>query len=716
MTIKQKKRPFWRSFSFCLMSFVYVTESCAADAEQLESIEIHTHTHDDTSGQHQSLDVDELSQQSSGETLGDYLNNQPNVRSASYGPGVGRPVIKGMTGYRVKILQNDIEVSDMSAMSQDHAVAVMPKASRRIELLKGPASVLYGAKAGGLVRVVDSETGVMPEAGIHGKLATSASNNNNSTSLTAELSAANDTFAVALSGVLSDAENYHDGDDNEIQDSDMLSRQGQVSLSWQTDNFGLLQFKTTQLAKDYGIPNNTAEQTGIEMQSKIMQFNWSKQNVSAYIDQLELSYSHTDYRHSETEANRNDGLFDQQTHDLQLKANYVWQDWTGRMLVSAQQKTLQVCHEHGRCDDFEKDSRTLDSNLGLSILQQLQDEGHPYSHGHPVPDTQTQRLQFGLQAETETASLFSAESAILSLGTHLEQRGVSVSSDNIQETWVIPDSVDSKAYANQNDWAGSLSIGYEQPLGNNKNWALNLSYLERLPSVDELFWNGFHHATDSYIFGDRNLKKEKSYNLDWDWVADIDSSVLKGHWEVNLFYYHFEDYIFQETLHDAQGNPEVYTFHPNSEVWHTRQADANFYGGSISYDRPLFKWQNNPIVLQNQFDILQAKLSNGENLPRTAPQNWLLGLNYQTQTWKTNLQLKTVFESEQLAENESKTKGYQWLTAYVEKSQKTNWGNWKIWLKGENLLNQQAYNHLSFLKETAPLKGRSFTVGISGEF
>lgn len=158
-----------------------------------------------------SQSTERLTQQASGDTLGDYLNDLPNVASASYGAAVGRPVVKGMSSYRVKILQNDLEASDLSAMSQDHAVGLNAKSAGRIELLKGPASLLYGAHAGGVVRVVDHLAEDFPKKGISGKAGVSTSSNNQAQNVRGQVNAASEQFAITVSGVRQQAQNYQDG-------------------------------------------------------------------------------------------------------------------------------------------------------------------------------------------------------------------------------------------------------------------------------------------------------------------------------------------------------------------------------------------------------------------------------------------------------------------------------------------------------------------------
>lgn len=676
---------------------------------QLDEVQVQSDALDENP-QQTSESTEALSEQAAGGTLGDYLDNQPNIDSASYGPGVGRPVVRGMTGYRVKILQNDTEVSDMSAMSQDHAVAVMPKASERIELLKGPASVLYGANAGGIVRVVDDLDKDIVDPGIHGKLEASASDNNDARNVGGRLQAASDSVSLQVSGFRSQTQDYLDGNGNRVKGSDVLSEQGQLALGWRYRQSGQVQLSYTDLHKDYGIPNRTSVPTRIDMRNKVYGLNWSETDVSELIEELKFEVHYSDYTHDETVGSRKDGLYGQTTTDVSLRADYAWEEWSGSTLLSFQDQDLQVCHEHGACETFTKAIRT-GNGLGASLEGYLNSRGLPYSHGHPMPDTRTKTSQMGWQGERAVPGLWSQYAAVFSLGAHLEYRQLDVNPDNIQETWVVPASVDPNYYDAQHDWAGSVSAGWEQPTSEHAKWSVNLSYLQRLPSADELFWNGIHHATDSYIFGNPNLSKETSVNLDVDWVW----AHAAGELRVNGFYYAFNDYIYQENRYDSNGQPVLDPFHL-SPVWQTKQADANFYGASLAYDWKMVHINKTPLLLEQQWDGLSAKLASGGNLPRTAPMNYRIGLVYEPDDWSAKLHWKHVFEANQTAENEPSTAGYNWVTLYADWRPKTRMGDWRLWLKGENLLDEYAQNHLSFLKDTAPLKGRTFSAGLSLNF
>lgn len=650
--------------------------------------------------------TDDLGQGAANNTLGGYLDDMPNVDSASYGEAVGRPVVRGMSGYRIKILQNDHEISDLSAMSQDHAVAVAPRASERIELLKGPASLLYAAQAGGVIRIGDALDGLFLESGWHGELSGDARAEPSSYGLNGHLHYANETWAVHLGGLANDADPYQSGDGVRINDSDLSTQQGQAGLGWRPGERSEWQLSTTWLSKDYGIPNDTPEATRIDMQRQDVSTAFRYSPDAPWLEAVNADFSISDYLHDETEGGRKDGLFGQKKLSSSGNVDWLAGAWQGQTRLTLAQSELRVCHEHGACDDFTTAVRT-GGPLGESVLQSVENTGLAYSHGHPMPDTEDRNLQLSTVARRMLNPVHE-----LSLGLHGQWRQLTPDPDNIQEQWVHPSELDADHYRRQDDQAVSLSLGLSKRVsGNALTWETSLSYLERFPSVDELYWNGFHHATDSYIFGNVDLSKERSLNLDLDLMLTHDEHRI----QLSTFYYRFRDYIFQDQGFDANGVPLVDPFH-HSDVWFTRQTDATFYGGSLRYENQLSEITGLPLTFSLQGDVLDAKQSSGERLPRTAPANTETGLQYDTQNWMARVSWKHVFDSRLLAPNESETAAYDWLSLFVQRSWRRGEQKLALWLKGENLLDSYAQNHLSVLKDTAPLPGRQISAGVSWHF
>jgi len=697
------------SLSAILMAVSQVVVAQNA-VQALQQLEVHASEYDELSAQQKVLSSDEMEKQATGQTLGDYLDHQPHIDSASYGPAVGRPVVRGMTGYRVKILQNDSEVSDLSAMSQDHAVGVMPKASERIELLKGPASLVYGANAGGTVRLIDQTQHEFAEEGVHGDMSGSLASNNGQKTGGVKLTATSHRYTFGVSTFYSKAEDYSDGNGHTVKDSDVLTEQTKLFAGWRYRPSGLVILSYANLHKDYGIPNQTEGETRIDMQRDNYALHVSEEGPTDHVDVLNFDLVYSDYIHDETVGSRKDGLFGQKVINASLSADYFLNDWVGKAQLGYRENELKLCHEHGACDDFTDAYRSnIDSKIGVSLANFLDTTGLPYSHGHPMPVTTSRTLMLGASGETPIQNM--GDEVFLSLGAHLEMRNLQADPVNIQETWVVPSRVDSDYYQTQNLFAGSLSMGLAHTIMDVVQSEVNVSYLERLPSVDELYWNGIHHATDSYIFGNRDLTKETSINLDWDLSWQTQSM----DWSASAYAYYFNNYIYQDVLYNDDGTKAADPFHL-TDVWQTLQTDASFVGLSLSNDWSIMPINGTALVLSNHLEHVTAKEATGHNLPRTAPLSWELGLAYAPPSWSTKLSAKRVFKATATAENETETPAYTWVSLYADWQPDASYGQWKVWVKGDNLLDAYAQNHLSFLKQSAPLVGRQVSAGFKFNF
>ena len=683
-----------------LAALVAGVSEVALAATELPSIEVES-----TAPEATTVKTDSGESRTTGGSLGAYLDALPNVDSASYGEGVGRPVVRGMSGYRVKILHNDSEFSDLSAMSPDHAVAVAPRASERIELLKGPASLLYAASAGGVVRIEDFLDAPFPETGLHGEQSLDWRPDPSGLTLDSRLSLANEQWALRL-GVLHQDNDPYEADGVVIPDSDVALDQAQLALLWRPSTRSEWQLNATQLEKDYGIPNDTDEATRINMERDDVGLKWRYQPAYDWLDQITFAANRSDYLHEETEDTERNGLFGQDQSGASVALDWVHGEWLGQSRFSAANKTLKVCHEHGACESFTIASRD-GGPLGESVEQYLQNTGLPYSHGHPMPNTESDTWQ---ASTTVTRPL--SDDLELNLGANWEHRQLSANPENIQQQWVYPSSINPAYYDDRDDDAVSLSAGIKRRASEGQwGWDLSLSHLERLPSDDELYWNGFHHATDSYIFGNPDLDTERSLNL------DLDLHWNRAHHYLNLsaFAYRFEGYIYQDPGKDEAGESLIDPFHL-SEVWVTRQADSDFVGGAIRYEHRGFKLLDWPLAWWLQYDLLDARLRDGGALPRTSPASAEAGVELETQQWTARATLRHVDKARKLAKDEDGTPGYDLLSLYLERQWQRGSHDISLWLKGDNLTDELAYNHLSFLKDTAPLPGRQLSVGLIWKF
>lgn len=639
-----------------------------------------------------------LAQTSSGETLGDYLSNQPNVHSASYGPAVGRPTVRGMEGYRVGIAQGGVMLNDLSAMSQDHAVGLNARTTERIEMIKGPASLLYGAYSGGVIRVLGEEhdKSIAKKPTIDATLSTNS--NTKSTLTDIKTAYGNGNWGGNLGYYSNNADDYTSGGEK-IKNSDLSDEQFHGVFGWQVTPQSVVKLYGDRMDKAYAIPNTTIERTDILMEQNRYGIVAHTQTIGA-LQNLILEYQKSDYRHYERESGRYDGLFDQQQQSLSTQFDLNFDNTDAHIRIEAFENALKVCHEHGECRDFAEALRT-DSLDGFSLLNYYNDRGIAFSHGHPMPNTDEKKLQIAVNLQHyDDANEYS-------VALNTTARRITPDSDNIQETWLMPQSLDRDYYDKETGGAVSFSVGWWREWTQRLNSQISLAYLERLSSAQELFWNGFHHATDSYILGDRDLGKERSVNLDVD--------VLFKHTEafssrVSGYYYDFANYLYQSPMADANGVLIHDPFHL-SQVWQMRGVGARIYGAGVeeTYQTILGLHE---IKTSLGLNLLKGELKDGGYIPRMTPYNVTLSLEHNHMGFVNTVTLKWMDKSRFLAQNETPTASYTMLNLSTHYTYSLAKGSLELWLKGQNLTDVVARNHLSFLKETAPLEGRAWIAGV----
>lgn len=684
-----------------------LASAAVADEVQLESIDVVEKTQQEKEAAiayETSYDTERLAENSSGETLGDYLSGELGVESASYGPAVGRPTVRGMEGYRVGIAQGGIMLNDLSAMSQDHAVGLNAKMAERIEMAKGPASLLYGSYSGGVIRTLGEEhEGKLYKKGVTFDTSLSTNSDTKKGTLSTKTAYATDSYEFYLNYYNHEADSYHSGGDL-VPNSDTSSEQLHGVLGWAVSPNTLIKIYGDTMEKAYGIPNRTEDRTDILMEQERYGIVLHNKAVGK-LRNVMTEYQVSDYRHYEREGGRYDGLFDQQQQSLSSRFDFTLDEMTeANFRLELLQNALKVCHEHGQCDRFTVALRT-DAEDGLSLLNYYNDSGIPFSHGHPMPDTEEQKVLMAFNAKRYY------EADEVSLAANIVARKLTPESANVQETWLMHESVDSDYYRDETRAAFSLSLGWWHSWSEHFTTQSSLSYLERLPSAQELFWNGFHHATESYILGNRDLDKEKSLNLDIDTLFKHSETFSS---KVSLYYYDFENYIYQAPLVDGSGNQMYDPFHL-SPVWEMRGVGAAIYGLGIEerYQREI---EAHLFGVTLQFNYLKGKLDEGGYIPRMAPYNATLTLEHAYGGFHNEISYKWVDESRNEAENETHTEGYQMLNLSTRYRYDLSFGSLEFWLKAQNLTDDIAKNHISFLKDTAPLPGRAVIAGIRYQY
>ncbi|OFE11909.1 hypothetical protein PHACT_01095 [Pseudohongiella acticola] len=683
-----------------------------------------------------------------GMTLGETLQQQPGVQSSFYGAGSGRPIIRGLSGPRVRILEDGLATADTSTQSDDHAVTVDPLLIDQIEILRGPATLLYGSAASaGVVNIID---GRIPEQRaeepLSGRFEIRGDNVADERSGVLRLDGGAGNIAWHLDGSWREADDYripgearfagshedHDHEDDDHEDehdegehnesgssnrlfnSFVESQSGTAGLSWIGDNsFVGGSFRAFNSVYGIPAPHFHAEEEHDEAHDEDDHEAHAEEEEFAYIDMEQRSWDikaglmsplpgirratvrvgYNDYTHSEIELGG--ALNDEHDDD--------------------HEDDDHADHEHG--DGTVFDVQTLQSRLSFETtpvwgwegafgLQLEQEEFKAEGAEAFVPDNKTRSIGvFVLQERQFDALTLSLGARVENTKVHLQGDAHAVDHDHDDEQHDGHDDdhgafadIDSRTFRNV-----SASIGgiYEF----NETWqtSVNFSRVQRAPSQTELFANGPHLATFSYEEGNAGLRTEtaKAWDLTLHRHADFFD------FEISVFRKDVADFIYLATTDEEElGFP----------VREAEQQDAEFTGMEVQGVWQLFTSDWGHFDLHAGYDRVHAKLADNSYLPRISPERVSAGLDWHLAGWRGGLDVYRMMKQDKVPALETTTPGYTMVNLRIAYEFDIGNSTLEAFAQGRNLGNQEARVATSYLRDFAPLPGRNVIVGIRGRF
>ena len=625
------------------------------------------------------LTGDALTLQQKG-SLGETLNKQPGVSSSYFGPGASRPIIRGLDGDRIRLLRNGVGALDASSLSYDHAVPLDPVNVDRIEIVRGPAALLYGGSAiGGVVNTFDNRIPTEAIEGIQGAGELRYGGADTTRSSAGKLEAGNGTFALHLDanarefndlkipGYARTAdERARDPQDGEkkhrLGNSDGRQDGGAVGGSYTWDD-GYAGLSYSNYDSNYGSP---AEQ-GVRIRMKQDHYAFASEirNLSGPFSSVKLDAGYTDYKHMEIEDGEVGTTFKNKGYEARVEARH----------------------------------QPIGPVEGIVGAQVTRSEFSALGEEAFVPQTDTDAGALFILEELQATDRLK-----LSLGGRIEH------------TTVDPDGGGNERFANANSsssfTAGSVSSGAVYTLTPIWSLAATLGYTERAPTFYELYANGAHVATGTYEVGDADLSKEKAVSSDL--ALRFDNGTHKG--SVGVFYSHFSNYIgllgSGRTLNDEGAeDPEGIAEYTYSGV------RARFAGFEAKDHWKLGETRYGNFALELSGDYTRAKnLDTGEALPRIAPLRLNSGLLWELDKWQARIDLEHAASQRRVPDNETGTDGYTTLDASAGYTFKVGGSQWLAFVSGENLTNQTVRYASSILRDIAPAEGRSVEVGLRTTF
>jgi iron complex outermembrane receptor protein len=636
---------------------------------------------------------DELTKKQS-TSVGETLSQEPGLSSTYFGPVSSRPVIRGQFGERVRVLTNGLDSLDASALSEDHQATVEGLLAERIEIVRGPATLLYGSgAAGGIVNVVDTRFVERPlEAPFSGAIAAGGDTAVGNRDIAARTHFGTESIAFsadyffrstdnieipgfAESQALRDLEEAEGGAEEEgeeaygsVENTDSETSGGAVGISFVGDR-GFFGVSVSAFDSEYGVPGHHHHEEEdpspvppIEEEEEFVRIDLEQTRVDAkgeydfdgnWLSGIRFRAAVNDYEHVELEGAEIGTVFDVQGTDGRVEFRHELLDGFLEGAVGLQYKRI----------DFDA----------------IGDEAF-------VP-----------ASDTERTSIFLFEELALS------------------DAWVLQGSA---RYEDQSITGSTLSQEYDDgafgaSLGTvwrpteTLRVSANLALTERHPNSTELYADGPHIAAQRYergsvTLGNGILEKEQSTNIDLTLHGDMG----RLEWSITGFINTVDDYILLRPTVDVLDELPVFDFD---------QADVEFVGIEAEALFEIWDRDNSHLHLRAFTDFVNGEEdATGVNLPRVPPQRIGLGLHGGWNRFDANIDATFADDQDDVAENELPTEGYTLLNAGV--SYRFPDPDLYIYLRGSNLLDEDIRQHTSPLKDLVPLPGRSLHAGVRFDF
>ncbi len=637
--------------------------------------------------------------------IGDSLTSLPGVSATSFTPGASRPVLRGFQGERVRVLTDGIGSIDVSNTSADHAVTIDPLTADRIEVLRGPAVLLFGSQAaGGVVNVIDHRIPrELPENGYHvdliGGLGSAANERSIGGAVDFRLGSnivvhadgsfqqsgdlrsggriLSDTLRaeqLAIAAEEADEGNFEKAEEalalanrrGKIPNSATEQKSGGVGIAYVGDRL-TIGASYGRFESDYGVPSRPgaghhegegeegdeaeAEEGAVPVTIGLKQDRYDLRADyrfdSGFFNNARLRIGAADYEHTEFEGDEVGTVFKSEGLEGRLELGQRKRGgWGGSSGIQYFERDLDVVG----AEAFVPPSRS--EQFGIFTVQEV-DFG-----------------QFGVEGGARFE--------------HSEQR------DRLND---IEREFDTFSVA-----AGA----YYEPQSRVK-LGVNLSRTERAPSAEELFSNGPHIATQSFEIGDPDLKVEKSIG------AEAYFRVEKARWSFSAtaFATWFDDFIYQDETGEEEDELPIFQYF---------QRNATFYGFEVEASAKLFETRGFTFVADGVADYVRASLKSGGPVPRIPPLRLLGGLEAQSEKVDGRIEVEWTDRQSRTADFETQTDGFTLVNASLA------WRPWgkqretTILVSANNIFDAEARRHASFTKDFVPLGGRDFRVGARFSF
>ena len=668
-------------------------------------------------------------------SLGETLNDLLGVSSADYGSGVGQPIIRGMSGSRVKILDNGLVNRDVSGLGADHINDVDLSNVQQIEVVRGPSSLLYtNGTIGGIVNIVDNSIAQEDvQRLVKIGLETQSVNDGDSQSFFYQdnLNDINISFSYKDSSfgdfdvpngsiIHIEEEHNEDHEDHDEQEeelgylanSDFASESLKFGAS-KTGDWGFIGFSLANIESLYGIPyhgdEHDEEEEGHEEHQGERIFSTTDSdkfdlrgslNINGnFLSSVDFFFRDSDYVLTEQHAEEDDEHDEHDEHEGHSKGPTTF---------------ANDSIEAGLIFDLSNDQ--LSQKVSLNFVDEDTSVLGAEAFMNPASreeltlgyfasrDFDIFHVDFGIRFDN-----IDSEGSVSSAHEehHEEDEGHDEDHEEMETSFF------DKSFSNS-----SLAFNFSKSLNDFIDLDIGFASVERAPSAVELFMNGAHLATGRFEVGNANLNSEKSNNIDFTLNFKYDhffvsATVFKN--DVDNYIYLKDETEEEHEEHD-EDHEEGHDEHAGLILANYLQQDAELDGYEIEFGNTIIL-SSGELTFSFGRDDLSGEFSSGGNIPRLNPARNIFKLKYFKDDMSIGLNFKDVEKQNDIGTNEIATSGYQMFNANLTKSINLgNEGELTLTFFGNNLLDESARNHSSFVKSQVPLPGRNYGLKFNFKF
>jgi len=607
----------------------------------------------ETSFNIQSLSIGKI-RQSGALNISDALSKLPGISQLTTGPAISKPVVRGLYGNRVLAVLSGLKF-DNQQWQDEHGLGLNDVGIDRIEVIKGPASLLYGSEAiGGILNIIEEVSNRPGEK--NGEVNVGLFSNTYGLSVDGGIRSGSEKKNWSVRAGLNSNADYSDGDNNRIQNS-------RFTGYYLKGSYGFIKNKWTSVNHFMSSLDNFGFITGDNSNSFLYDGRWSRSmkgphhtvfvNVLSSQNKINLKKSSLDVNLGFQSNLRLEDEGDNHISLNMLLSTFLWHIMWNKQLNSTTELVLS------NNSQFENNT-----NYGSRII---------------IPDANMIESGFSGFIKSKTGEL-------------VLETGIGISLRNIHTFETPGVNTPDKSIAPFNKTLPSVngSVGLAWNPNNSWNLKTNIGTGFRSGNLAELSSDGLHEGTLRYEIGDPNLKIEQNIN------SEVSINYSSRYFQISVAAYlnHFLNYIYL-----APTGTQYLGF----DVFRYKQFDVNLYGSEsmLAVNFPFYE----RLRFETNFSIVTGRLSDGTYLPFIPPAKWTQQFRFRFENGKrlNNVSFFVIseehFAQDHPAEFETRTDAYWLLNAGIHGNWQTKSRTFVFSVTGNNLLNRNYYDHLSRFKE-----------------